>query len=87
MDNEAAMIILFVSHENKFFALLEFDQILICQNQKLQIPNFMAYKAPGVQLTKIKYDISEMGICHEFPWHPLIQIRIFSPFTLLWAKL
>ena len=41
MDNEAGMVILFVSHENESCTLLKFDQILICQNQKRQIPNFM----------------------------------------------
>ena len=39
----------------------QFGQILICQNQKLlQIPDFMVYKAPDVQLTKIRYNSSVM---------------------------
>ena len=58
MDNEAYMVIQFVSHENEPFALQKFGQLLICQNQKLQILVFMIYKAPDVQSTKIKYDSS-----------------------------
>ena len=50
MDKEADMIILSVSHENEPFTLLKFGKILICQNQKLQIPIFTVYKAPDVQL-------------------------------------
>ena len=71
MDKEADMAILFVSHENESFTLLKLGQILICQNQKLQIPIFMVYKAPHVQLTKIKYDSSVMEICHEISWQPI----------------
>ena len=54
MDNEADLVILFVSHENELFTLLKFGEISICKNQKLRIPIFMVYTAPGVQLTKIK---------------------------------
>ena len=54
MDDETDMGILFVSHENETFTLLKFGQILLYQNQKLQIPSLMVYKAPDVQLTKIK---------------------------------
>ena len=68
MDNEADLAVLFVSHENESFALLNFGQILIYQNQKLQIPIFIVYKAPDVQLSKIKYSSSVMDICHEIPW-------------------
>ena len=42
-----------------------FGEIFICKNQKLRIPIFMVYKAPEVQLTKIKYDSSAKEICHE----------------------
>ena len=70
MDNEADIVISFVSHENESFTLLKFSQILICQIQKLQIPIFMVYKAQEVQLTKIKHNTSLMEICHEIPWQP-----------------
>ena len=70
MDNEADMVILCVSHVNKSFTLLRFGQILIYQNQKLQIPIFMVYKAPDVQLTKFKYNSSLMEIFHEISWQP-----------------
>ena len=67
MDNEAHMVILFVYHENEPFTLLEFRQILICQNQKLQITILMVYKVSDAQLTKIKYNSSVMEICLEIP--------------------
>ena len=56
MNNEADMVILFVSHENESITLLKFGHILICQKQKRQIPILMVYKAPDVQLAKVKYD-------------------------------
>ena len=68
MDNEADTVISFVSHENESFTLLKFGQRLICQNQKLQIPIFIVYKAQDVQLTKIKYNSSVMEICHKILW-------------------
>ena len=40
MDNEADMIILFMSNENESFTSLKFGQILIWQNQKQQIHFF-----------------------------------------------
>ena len=48
MDNEADMVILFVPYENEWFMLSKFGQVLICQNQKLQIPIFMVYKACAI---------------------------------------
>ena len=94
MDNEAYMVILFVSHENEPFTLLEIRQILICQNQKLQIPIFMVYKASEAQLTKIKYNSYVMEICLEIPWRSY-QFRfvlfrfVFRHlrYSTLWAKL
>ena len=50
-----------------------FGEILICKNQKLRIPIFMVYKAPDVQLAKIKCDSSAKEICHEIhaiPFNP-----------------
>ena len=70
MDSEADMVILFVSNENESLMLMKFGQVLICQNQKPEIPIFMVYKAPDVQLTKTKYDSSVMEIFHEIPWQP-----------------
>ena len=90
MDNETDMAILFVSHENESFALLKFDKIPICQNQKLQIPIFMVYKTPDVQLTKIKYDSFVLAICHEIPWQPFNPDSYFCRhlrYCTLWAKL
>ena len=69
MDNDTAMVILFVSKETESFSILMFGKIL-CQNQKLQIAIFMVYKAPDMQLFKIKYDSSVMEIWHETPWQP-----------------
>ena len=71
MGNEADMVILCVSHKNESFVLLKFGQILICQNQKLQIPMFMLYKALNMQLTKIKYNSYQMDIHHEILWQPV----------------
>ena len=77
MDNKADMVILFVSHEIGTLTLLKFGQILTCQNQKLQIPMFMVYKAPDVQLTKSKYDTSVMKICPEILWQPFWSRFVF----------
>ena len=49
---------------------MELGQILICQNQKLQVPIFMVYKAPDVELIRIKYDDSVMEIKKKMPWQP-----------------
>ena len=70
MDNKADMVILFVSRGKESFMLLKFGQIFIHQNQNLQIPIFMVYKVPDVQLIKIKYHSSLVEICHEIPWQP-----------------
>ena len=52
MDKETDAVISFESHESESFTLLKFGQIFMCQNQKLQIPIFMLYKAPVMELTK-----------------------------------
>ena len=73
MNNEADIIILFVSHDNESFTLLKFGQISICQNQNLKIPISTVYKAPDVQLTTLKYISFTTDICHEFhdaPFNP-----------------
>ena len=56
---------------------------LLCKNQKLRIPIFMVYKAPGVQLTKIR--VLRRKFVMKSMTNLLIQIRIcFSSFTLLY---
>ena len=59
---------------------------MICKNQKLQIPIFMVYKAPDVQLTKIKYDSSATEICHEIhanPFNPDLYLFFVIYVTVL----
>ena len=77
MDNEADMVISIMSYKNEWFTLLKFNQIYIyiyiyiCQNQKLQIPIFMVYKAWDVQSTNFKYSSSVTDICNENQRQPL----------------
>ena len=70
MDNEADMVILFVSHENESFTLLNFGQILICQKFKAANSNLHGLQSSQVQSTKIKCNSSVMDIWHEIPWQP-----------------
>ena len=73
------------SYVNESFTLLKFGQISICQNQKLQIPNFIVYKTPDVQSTKIKCGSSVTEICHEIAWQPFKPRFVFlSSFSLLY---
>ena len=79
MYNEADMVISFVSHGNEPFTLPKYSQILICQNQKLQIPIFMINKALYEHLTKFNYDNSLIEIWHIRPNVPVDFSRIFFP--------
>ena len=73
------------TYVNESFTLLKFGQISICQNQKLQIPIFIVYKAPDVQSTKIKCGSSVTEICHEIAWQPFKPRYVFlSSFSLLY---
>ena len=85
MDNEADMVILFVSHENELFTLLKFGRILIYQNQQLQILIFMVYKAPYVQLIKTNIIVLWWTFVmkpHDNPFNP--GSYFVSSFTLLY---
>ena len=73
------------TYVNESFTLQKFGQISICQNQKLQIPIFIVYKAPDFQSTKIKYGSSVTEICHEIAWQPFKSRFVFlSSFSLLY---
>ena len=66
MDNETDMIIYFICVPQKWV-------IYVTEDQNLQIPIFIVFVAPDVQLTQIKYESSVVEIylkIHENPVNP-----------------